>query len=123
MNTPPSKNIALWIVQVLLGLTFLGAGVAKLSGNEQMVSMFELVKMGQWFRYFTGTIESVAGVLLFTPRFSVFGALLLLPTMVGAIMTHLLVMGDSFLAPAVLLSLSLVVVWGRKEQLNGLLNQ
>ncbi len=46
------------------------AGFSKLSGNEQMVGLFEAIGLGQWFRYLTGTMEVAGAILLLIPRTS-----------------------------------------------------
>ncbi len=114
-TTKPGRgvNIALWVLQVLLALAFLGAGAAKLSGAEMMVKQFETIGLGQWFRYLTAVLEIAAAVLLLVPRLSGFGALLLVPIMIGAAIAHVVVFKDSPAPPLVFLALASVVVWGR----------
>ena len=51
-----AMNVVLWILQVLGAAMFLMAGANKLAGNEQMVGMFDVIGIGQWFRYLTGGI-------------------------------------------------------------------
>jgi len=43
------KNIFLWLLQLIGAAVFFMSGFMKLSGNEQMVQMFDLIGMGQWF--------------------------------------------------------------------------
>ena len=93
-------NIGLWVLQILTAAAFLLAGVAKLMGQPMMVETFETVGVGQWFRYVTGVIEIASAILLIIPRLSPLGAALLLPTMIGAVLAHLLVLHGS-VAPAV----------------------
>ncbi|HEV3167565.1 MAG TPA: DoxX family protein [Isosphaeraceae bacterium] len=106
-------NVALWVVQLLLAAAFLMAGASKLAGAEPMVKLFEALGLGQWFRYLTGALEVFAAVLLVVPRWSGFGALLLIPIMLGAAAAHLVVLKNSPAAPLVLLALAAVVAWGR----------
>lgn len=101
---------------------FLMAGGNKLAGNEQMVGMFEAIGIGQWFRYLTGGIEVAAAILLLIPRFSGLGALLLIPTMIGAILTHLFIVGGSPAVPIVLLVVMTVIAYGRRDRTLGLLS-
>jgi putative oxidoreductase len=106
-------NIALWILQVLLAAAFLMAGASKLAGNEMMVGQFETIGLGQWFRYVTGGLEIAAAILLLIPGKAGFGALLLMPIMLGAAAAHLVVFKNSPAVPLVLLGLAAVVAWGR----------
>ena len=107
------KNIALWILQVLVAFAFLGAGFGKLSGQPMMVEMFDKLGLGQWFRYLTGAIEVGSAILLLVPQLTFAGAGLLVCTMTGAVISHLLKLGGSPVPPLVLLSLSGVIAWGR----------
>lgn len=120
-TTSKPKNITLWVLQVLLALAFLGAGFGKLSGQPAMVDVFQQIGFGQWLRYLTGSIEVISAVLLLVPRFVGLGALLLVATMLGAVCTHLFLIGGTPVPALVLLILSAVVLWGRKERLLALL--
>ena len=98
---------------------FLLAGGSKLLGASAMVALFNTIGIGQWFRYVTGLIEVGAAIALLVPSFAVFGALALVPTMVGAVLTELFIVGDSAVPPAVLLLAAAGIVWARRHQLRG----
>lgn len=112
-----AANIALWIVQVALAFMFLGAGSAKLTGNPDMVAMFDVIGVGQWFRYLTGALEIGGAILLLVPAFSAAAALLLACVMAGAICTHLFIVGGSPGMAIGLLVMALVVAYGRRDRL------
>ncbi len=109
--------IALWVLQVALAALFLMAGGSKLAGVPDMVTMFDKLGLGQWFRYVTGAIEATSGILLLVPSAAVFGALLLIPTMVGAIITNVFVVPASPVMPLLLLIGAVVVAWARRDRL------
>lgn len=109
--SPTTQNRILWSVRIVLALAFVAAGSAKLSGAQQMVDVFAKVGMGQWFRYVTGTIEVLGALLLLVPASGLFGALLLGGTMVGAVITHLFLIGGSAIPAIVLGLLCAFVVW------------
>src|ERR1022692_2858159 len=88
-------TVIAWILQILAAAAFLSAGVPKLMGNPMMVDMFDKIGVGQWFRYVTGGIEVGSAFLLLLPGRAVFGAILLICTMIGAILTHFLVLHSS----------------------------
>ena len=111
--------IALWIVQIALAGMFLLAGGSKLLGAPAMVGLFDAIGIGQWFRYLTGLIEVGSALALLVPSIAVFGALALVATMVGAIVTHLFIVGGSPAMPAILLVGSAAVVWTRRHQILG----
>lgn len=109
--------IALWFTQVAVAGMMLMAGGMKLTGAPELVALFDAIGIGQWFRYVTGGIEVISAVALLVPSLAAFGALLLVPTMVGAVATHLFIVGGSAILPAVLLTASLAITWARRDQL------
>ena len=111
--------VALWAIQIALAGMFLLAGGSKLFGVPAMVGLFDAIGIGQWFRYLTGLIEVGSAVALLVPSIAVFGALALVATMVGAIVTHLFIVGGSPAMPAILLVGSAAVVWTRRHQILG----
>ena len=115
------KTIALWSLQILVAAAFLMAGFAKLSGHPMMVQTFEKIGVGQWFRYVTGSIEVVSAILLLVPRLVPVGAALLVGTMCGAVLTHLVKLGGSPIPPLVLGCLAATILWLRFDQLKTLI--
>ena len=100
--------IVLWVAQVALAVMFLMAGGSKLVGVPAMVSLFDALGVGQWFRYVTGVIEVASGIALLVPSAAVFGAMLLIPTMLGAVAANLF-LGQSPAVPLVLLLVAAAV--------------
>src|SRR6266498_5489757 len=80
-------NVGLWILQIGAAGMFLMVGFLKLSGDPQLVGLFEAIGLGQWFRYLTGSLEVLGAILLLIPRTSGLGALMLAGVMAGAVMT------------------------------------
>ena len=115
--------VALWGLQVVVAGLFLLAGGSKLAGAAAMVALFDAIGVGQWFRYVTGFIEVTGAVALLVPALAPFGALLLALTMVGAITTHLFIVGGSPVVPVFLLLGSLAILWARRDQLSGALSR
>jgi putative oxidoreductase len=109
--------IPLWVTQVAVAALFTLAGGLKLTGVPEMVALFDAIGVGQWFRYVTGSIEVISAVALLIPSLAPFGALVLVPTMFGAIATHLFVVGGSAAPATVLLVASLAIAWARRDQL------
>jgi putative oxidoreductase len=120
-DRPRGVTIVLWMLQVLAAVAFLGAGISKLAGAAQMVQMYDVIGVGQWFRYVTGIIEVGSAVLLLIPAGAVVGAILLVCTMVGAILTHLLVLHSSPAAPVMLLAIVGTIALVRRSEVSALL--
>jgi len=121
-STEKIVNAALWILQIAAAGMFLMVGFLKLSGNAQMVGLFEAIGIGQWFRYLTGALEVAGAILLLIPRTSGLGALMLAGVMACAVMTHLFIVGGSPLGAIILFVVTAVVAWGRRERTINLLS-
>lgn len=118
-------NITLWVVQVLLAVLFVFAGLVKLVGLQEEVDAFTRIGLGQWFRYLTGTLELVGGIGLLIPRLSGLAALGLVGVMVGAVITHLTVLPPAVfgLAPAFIGIVLGLIAYGRWPQTKALASQ
>jgi putative oxidoreductase len=108
-------NVGLWILQIAAAGMFLMVGFFKLTGDPQMVGLFDAIGLGQWFRYLTGSLEVLGAILLLIPRLSGLGALFM-GVMLGAVPTHLFVVGGSPLLAITLLIVTGVVAWGRRKR-------
>ncbi len=110
-------SIVVIIVQVLLGLAFLGAGSLKLAGTKQSLQRRNHLQIALWFLRLTGAVEVLGALGMFVgigvQWVSVVAAALLGATMLGAIYTHLILRKEAVqhsIAPAVLGLLALLVL-------------
>src|SRR4029450_1599824 len=115
-STAKIVNIVMWVLQIAAAGMFLMVGFLKLSGNPQLVALFEAIGLGQWLRSLTGTLEVAGAGLLLVPRFSGLGALMLFGVMIGAIITHLFIVGGNPLMAIIFLIVTGVVAWGRRQR-------
>jgi uncharacterized membrane protein YphA (DoxX/SURF4 family) len=96
MSTKKDKRaITSWVLQALLAGLFLMAAVPKLTGDPMAAAMVAKLGLGSWAAYAIGLSELAAAVLLLVPRTIAFGALLGLGVLLGAILSHLTVLGIS----------------------------
>ena len=109
-------NIILWVLQLAAAAMFIFAAIPKLMGIPQVVAMFNAIGFGQWFRYLTGAMELGGAILLLIPRLSGVGALLLVTVMIGAVFTHLLIIGGSPVGAIVMLIVTALIAWGRRDR-------
>ena len=121
METPTAtsrrfRNAGLWALQIAGAAMFFMAGTSKLMGAESMIQVFTAVGLGQWLRYFTGTLEVLGAAALLVPNFAGLAALWLTAVMVGAVIAHLTVLGGSPAIPLALLIGMAIVAWGRRER-------
>lgn len=111
---PKWQNYTLWGFQGLLALAFIAAGGQKLLSTQPMTDLFSEIGAGQAFRWLTGGLEIIAACLLLIPGRALWGAALAGCIMVGAVFTHIALIGGSFVPALVLLILSVLIMWGRK---------
>jgi putative oxidoreductase len=106
--------VAIWLLRGFLALLFIFVGAIKFPGDPRSawVHIFGLIGFGQWFRVATAIIECVGGVLLLVPRATPIAVALLAPTMVGALLVHIFVVGIGRPSVAVLVLLSGVLLIG-----------
>ncbi|MEQ8706898.1 MAG: DoxX family protein [Phaeodactylibacter sp.] len=117
-----TKNILAWIIAVLLSLAFLMAGITKITGQAEMVLNFERWGISKNMMYFIGLCEIAAAVGMYLKKWRALAAIGLALLLLGAIGTHIRV-GEPFIPPLVLLILSGLLVWLRKEELLNLRKQ
>lgn len=115
------KRIVLRAVRVLLAFAFILVGTLKLIGVPMMITVFDHVGLGQWFRYATGAIEVGGAILLLSSRFAGAAALVLAATMIGAIFSHLTVVPGSPAPAALLFTLCAVIAWSYRQRTLALL--
>ncbi len=116
VRTGKAGNVALWVLQIAAAAMLGMAGFAKLTGAPEMIALFDAVGVGQWFRYVTGALEVLGAVLLLVPALAGAGALLLASVMLGAVLTHLFVIGGSPVMPLVLLAVTAFIAFARRDR-------
>jgi len=119
MYWPKSKvQIA---VTVLLTLAFLGSGIMKLTGADEIRQGFENWGYPVFFMYIIGLCEVAGAVGLWLRRFSYAAKVCLIILMAGAVATHLVF--DSLteaMAPIILILLiAVTLALHRKERSTG----
>ena len=108
------KDIAYWVLAVLIALPFLAGAYLKLTGSEMEVQGFQMFGYPLWFMYFIGACELLGAFgLLFgkilhrdLPRLAALG---LIGIMIGAIYTHVMYTPLVMAIPALVLSILLIV--------------
>ncbi|MGI5166441.1 DoxX family protein [Spirillospora sp. CA-253888] len=113
-------QITVWVLQILLALTFLSAGVQKLVGTDPMTDMFDEIGVGQWLRYVVGALEIAAGVGLCVPLLAAAAAGGVVLLMLGAVVTNLAVLEENPLMPLLFGVLAAVVLVLRRAELSRL---
>jgi putative oxidoreductase len=89
----PRNMLGDWALRGGVGLVAILVGWDKFPSNTMWVGMFQQIGLGQWFRYFTGVVEILGGVLVLVPGAAAVGLALLAATMVAASLIHAFVLG------------------------------
>jgi hypothetical protein len=123
-DLPTSQIVVSWVCQ-LVACGFLGwAGYLKLTGHPAEVELFDTLGMGDFGRQVVGALEVLAVVLLLIPQSGVYGALLGVGLMCGAVIAHATKIGFGGPFPLALLVLAccLVVLYLRRNEAEFLRN-
>lgn len=90
--TKTTNRIA-WIAQIIAAVILGQSLFFKFIGAPEAVQLFTALGVEPWGRLTVGTVELVTVVLLLVPRTAALGAIVALGLMVGAIGSHLTVLG------------------------------
>jgi hypothetical protein len=115
-EAPLWEGILLWTAQVGVAVMLLTGGTAMLIGDPAMIEVFGSIGYGQGIRSVAGAVELAAGLALLHPATAIAGALLAIPTLLGAIGAHAFLLGDSPATATVLLLLASAIAWVRRPQ-------
>ena len=88
------KNpIFTWIVKLIAVVILVQTLYFKFSGAEESVYIFTKLGIEPFGRIGSGVVELIASILILIPRTTLLGALMGAGTMLGAIFSHLFVLG------------------------------
>jgi uncharacterized membrane protein YphA (DoxX/SURF4 family) len=104
------KVIVSWVCRLAAALILLQTLFFKFTAAPESVYIFTKVGAEPWGRIGSGVLELIAAILLLTPSFVWAGALLAIGMMVGAVVSHLTVLGIEVQGDKGLLFLLAVIV-------------
>ncbi len=82
-----------WAVRIVAAIILLQTLYFKFTGAPESIFIFSSLGAEPWGRYASGAMELLAALLLLMPRTAWLGACIGLGVMLGAITSHLLVLG------------------------------
>jgi uncharacterized membrane protein YphA (DoxX/SURF4 family) len=82
-----------WAVRIVAAFILVQTLYFKFTGAEESVYIFKTLGMEPYGRIGSGIAELVASILILIPRTTLYGAIIGLGIMTGAILSHLLVLG------------------------------
>lgn len=106
------QRVASWTLQVIVAAVLAQTLFFKFTASAESVYIFTRLGMEPWGRVGSGVAELIAAVLLLIPGAAVFGALLALGVISGAIVSHLTRLGIVVQNDGGLLFILAVVVLG-----------
>jgi hypothetical protein len=110
-TTGKMRRIITWFLRVLLGLAFLGIGIEKLTGTMGTIPFFDAIGWGQWFRYASGALDTAGALLIFVPRWTSYGALIITCTVgLGTILCFTMALFNPIF-PLVMTLLAATLAW------------
>lgn len=92
-NLTRTQTVVTWSAQLVVAAILLQTLFFKFTAAEESVYIFSTIHAEPWGRIGSGVIELVASLLLLIPASAPIGAALAMASMVGAIFTHLTVLG------------------------------
>lgn len=87
------NSIFIWIIKLVAVVILLQTLYFKFTGAEESVYIFTTLGIEPFGRIGSGIVELIASILILFPRTTLLGALLGLGTMLGAIFSHLFILG------------------------------
>jgi uncharacterized membrane protein YphA (DoxX/SURF4 family) len=82
-----------WILRLIVAIIFLQALYFKFTGAPESVYIFSTLGVEPYGRIGTGITELIAVILILIPRTTLLGAFIGFGVMIGAILSHLFVLG------------------------------
>ena len=87
------SKLFIWIIKLTAAVILLQTLFFKFSGANESIYIFETLGIEPYGRIGSGVVELIASILILIPRTTLLGALLGMGTMLGAIFSHLFVLG------------------------------
>lgn len=127
MELSKRMKVLSWVLQAVVAVILLQTLFFKFTGAPESVYIFTKVGAEPWGRIASGVFELIAAALLLFPRTVVFGALMSLGVISGAIFSHLTKLGialteigdrgELFALALVVFAGSAVVLFVRRREL------
>lgn len=122
-------TILIWILRLVAAGILLQTLYFKFTAAEESVYIFSTLGIEPYGRIGSGVVELIASILILIPRTTLLGALLGIGTMVGAIFSHLFVLGievkndggELFILAIITFLCCLVLIYNQKSKIPDLL--
>lgn len=118
------KNKILFIASLLFGLMFINSGLNKFLHYipmpkdlpEGLVKITDAFMSVSWLMPLIGIIEIIGGILFITKKYRALSALIILPVMVGVLLTHIFNAPSGFPIAIILFAINIWVIYENREK-------
>jgi hypothetical protein len=115
------QRYVVWGLRLALGGFFAVHAGLKFFGYSADVELFDRIGLGQGFRHVTALAEATAAALILGQRTVALGALQIMATMAGAILTRITVLHSGFALEALIALVAAWLAWRYRFQILSLL--
>lgn len=118
------KQKILFTICILFGLMFINAGLNKFFNYmpvpddlpENLIKLMTAMMEIGWLMPLVAVTEIVGGILFMIPKFRAIGAIVILPIMVGIILTNIAASPSNLPLPLILLIIEFWVIYENKDK-------
>jgi uncharacterized membrane protein YphA (DoxX/SURF4 family) len=123
------NNVFIWMIKLIAVIILVQTLFFKFTGAEESVYIFTKLGIEPLGRIGSGVVELIASIFILIPRTTLVGALLAAGTMMGALVSHLFVLGIEvqndggtlFTLAIITLICCLILVYNQKNKIPDLL--
>jgi uncharacterized membrane protein YphA (DoxX/SURF4 family) len=87
------KNYINWALRIVPAIILLQTLFFKFTAHPESVAIFSKLHAEPFGRIFSGVLELITAILILNPKTTFWGAVLGLVTMIGAIASHIFILG------------------------------
>jgi hypothetical protein len=88
-----TKNIISWVLRLTVAIILLQTLYFKFTAHPDSVHIFSALGIEPWGRIGLGIVELITALLILTPKTKIIGMINSLGIIIGAVFSHLLVLG------------------------------
>lgn len=123
------NTLFIWIIKLVAVIILLQTLYFKFTAAPESVFIFSTLGIEPFGRIGSGIVELIASILILIPRTTLLGAVLGFATMLGAIFSHIFVLGIEiqndggtlFVLAVITLLCCLILIYNQKEKIPNLL--
>ena len=123
------NNLFIWIIKLVAVIILLQTLYFKFTAAPESVFIFSTLGIEPFGRIGSGIVELIASILILIPRTTLLGAVLGFATMLGAIFSHIFVLGIEiqndggtlFVLAVITLLCCLILIYNQKDKIPNLL--